>query len=371
MNDFSSGLAYRLGAFAGALLLAFLISRLGLYLRRSTRFEPATLASVHAVSFLILSIGACGSRPETPGSSVMAVFIAQAIVFLIDLLRLPRIEDYSDDVPQTLRPLAGARLLAVLASIMLGFVLVQIAGSPPSDGDLIADLEEGVKKVPGGAAYLGSLKRNFPEEYSALALDTVHRLRELSGRGEKRAELEQALGEQMGQRMLAMVADKVPAMAKAPTPALNAYSRAMKDHAVALKAASARACVALVDEPGPGPQPVPPPAAREVVAKIVAARLDLARAGLDRPTQRTLSPPPEQALLQLRTEMSRRDSDLMKAVAAFNGRRLPTRQGCDFAILYYSVIADLPSETSALVAAYDLSASSPDSASTSAPPPGR
>lgn len=359
MNDYSSGLALTLGTFLGTLLLAFLVSRLGLYLRRSTRFEPATLASVHAASFLILSIAACGSQAGTPGSSVLAVFVAQAIIFLIDMLRLPRIEDYSDDVPQTLRPLAGGRLVAVIASIVLGFGLVYGLARPQTDRELIAELEKGVNKSPGGGDYLGSMKRNFPEEYGAMVLDTVHRLRDLRSRGEKGA-AEQNLGQQMGQRMLALVVDKTPAMAKAPTPALNAYSRAMKGHAVALKAASTSACVALVDGPGPGPQETLPPAAQDVVAKIMAARLDLARAGLDRPVQRIVSPPPEEALRQLRTEMIRRDSGLMRAVGAFGGGRLPTRQGCDFAVLYYSAMADLPSETSALVAAYDVSAASRD-----------
>lgn len=358
MDDLGEGMAYMAGAFAAALLIAFAVSRLGLYLRRSSRFEPGTVVGVHILSFFLLGAVACSAGNDRPGSSAFIVLVAQAIIFLIDLLRLPRLEDYSDDIPQSLRPLAGARLVAVIASVLLGFALVYGVARAPTDRELIADLEAGVRKSPGGAVYLEALKRNFPEEYRALALDTVHRLRALQARGEKWSEIEQQLGGQMGHRIIALVADKAPAMAKAPTPALNAYSRAMKDHAVALKAASARACVALVDGPGPGPQAPLPPAAQEVVAKIMAARLDLARAGLDRPTDRKLSPPPEEALGQLRAEMHRRDAELMRVAEAFRGTSLPTRQGCDFAVLYYSVIADLPSEAGALAAAYDLSAPS-------------
>lgn len=119
MNDASQILAFTLGAFAGTLILAFLVSRLGLHIRRSSRFEPATGAGVHAVSFLILSIGAWGSQPGTPNASVLTVFVAQAIVLLIDMLRLPRPEDYSDEVPQTLRSLAGMRAVAVVADFLL------------------------------------------------------------------------------------------------------------------------------------------------------------------------------------------------------------------------------------------------------------
>lgn len=363
MNEASQIMAFTLGAFAGTLLLAFLVSRLGLYLRRSTRFEPGTLASVHAVSFLILSIAACGSAAATPGSSVLTVFTAQAIVFLIDILRLPRIEDYSDDVPQTLRPLAGARLVAVVASLMLGFGLVYAVARPASDMDLIAETEQGMKQVPGGAIYLEALKRSFPQEYRALAIDSARTLRAIrGGRGEGMSE--QQLGEHLGRQINAMIASRSAAMAKAPTPALNAYARSMRDHALALQKTSRVACGALVSElVGAETEIRFPPVVHETFARIAAAKLDLARAGLDHPTERPLVLP-EAALRQFRDGMRRR--------VAAETSYLQSGASCRAAIHYYSTIAELPAETSAILIAYDLrTAASPDSASTSAPLPGR
>jgi hypothetical protein len=356
VNDFKFGLAYSLGTYAGMLLLAFLISRLGLYIRRSTRFEPATVASVHAVSFLILSIGACGSKPGTPGSSVLAVLIAQAIVLLIDMLRLPRIEDYSDDVPQTLRPLAGLRLAVVAGALLLGFGIINGPARPATDADLIAELERSMKQVPGAGLYLASLKRNFPNEYQAMATETVRQLRAVRAEGKSGPAVEQRLGEELGYRILAMTASKSGALPKAPTPALNAYSRAMRDYVASLEKTAPQSCAALAMGRTGGPEPALPPAAREASGRMMAARLDLARAGLDHPVERDLKTPPRKALEALAAEMKRRDASLASyAERQYGASMLTPPKRCSLAILYYSVLADLPPETSALLTAYDLS----------------
>jgi hypothetical protein len=373
MDDGSRSVAFMAGAFAASLLIAFLISRLGLYLRRSSRFEPGTVVGVHILSFFLLGAVACSSRASTPGSSALVAFVAQAIILLIDLLRLPRPEDYSDDVPQSLRPLEGARLVAVIASILLGFGLVYGLGRPTTDREMIAELERSLVEVPGAGPYLASLKRNFPNEYQSMVTDTVRRLRENRAQGKSGPAMEGQLGEELGHRILAMIASKSAAVPKAPTPALNAYSRAMKDYAVRLEKPAPQACAALAMGPSPGPAPVLPPATQEASGLMLAARLDLVRAALDHPTERDLSKPPLKALQELNAAMKRRNASLGAALDEPGGvLMLTTRERCSLAILYYSAMADLPPETSALIAAYDLSpAASPGSDEASAPPPGR
>lgn len=373
MDDGSRSVAYMAGAFAGSLLIAFLISRLGLYLRRSSRFEPGNVVGVHILCFFLLGAVACSSQASTPGSSALVAFVAQAIILLIDLLRLPRPEDYSDDVPQSLRPLEGARLVAVIASILLGFGLVYGLGRPTTDREMIADLERSMVEVPGAGPYLSSLKRNFPNEYQAMATDTVRQLRANRAQGKSGPEMEGQLGEELGYRILAMIESKSAAVPKAPTPALNAYSRAMRDYAVNLENSAPQACAALVTGPAPGPAKVLPPATREASGLMLAARLDLVRAALDHPTERDLSKPPVKALRELNAAMKRRNASLGAAVDEPGGMlMLTTRERCSLAILYYSAMADLPPETSALVAAFDLSpAASPGSVEASAQPPGR
>lgn len=353
MNDTSQVPAFTLGTFAGTLLLAFLVSRLGLYIRRSSRFEPATVAGVHLVSFLILSIGACGSRTGTPGASVLTVFVAQAIVFLIDMLRLPRPEDYSDDVPQTLRPLAGIRLVAVAVALLLGFGLVFALGRPATDQDLIAELERGIGTVPGGDVYLAALKRNFPDEYRAMATETAQRARAHRRTGAGGPDAEVRLGEEMGARILAMVEGKASAMSKAPTAALNAYARTIDDNLPILQKSAPEACASLATGVGSS-APLPDPA-RMATSRMLAAKLDLIRAGLDRPTERKLSPPPKEELRQLEAKMRA----LNPRVAEWAGapgmlRIVGAREGCAAAVLYYSAIAALPAETGATIVAYDL-----------------
>jgi hypothetical protein len=353
MNDESQILAVMMGAFAGTLLIAYLVSRLGLYLRRSTRFEPATLASVHAACFLILSIAACGSRTGTPGSSVLTVFLAQAIIFLIDMLRLPRPEDYSDDVPQTLRPLTGIRIIAVVVALMLGFGLVYAFARPATDQDLIAELERGIETVPGGGVYLAALKRNFPDEYRALATDSAQRMRahrrtEAGGPGP-----EVRLGQELGMQLLQIVDDKASAMPKAPTAALNAYLRAIKDNLLILQKTAPEACASLAT--GSASDAPLPAEAQIASARMLAAKLDLVRAGLDRPIERRLSPPPREELRQLESKMRALDPRLARwAVEPGMVRILPTRDRCAAAVLYYSAIADLPVEVGATIVAYDL-----------------
>jgi hypothetical protein len=353
MNDASQTLAFTLGAFLGALILAFLISRLGLYIRRSSRFEPATVAGVHAVSFLILSIGACGAQPGTPNASVLTVFVAQAIVLLVDMLRLPRPEDYSDDVPQTLRSLAGMRAVAVVAALLLGFGLVYALARPATDQELVAELERGIEAVPGGDVYLGSLKRNFPDEYRALATETAQRTRRhrRTGAGEPAAEVR--LGEEMGARILAMVDGKASAMSRAPDAALNAYARAINDNLPILQKTAPEACASLAtgvasSVPLSGP-------AQGATSRMAAAKLDLIRAGLDRPSERKLSPPPKDELRQLEAKMRALNPRLAEWAAQPGMLRMfGAREGCAAAVLYYSALADLAPETTATIVAYDL-----------------
>jgi hypothetical protein len=175
---------------------------------------------------------------------------------------------------------------------------------------------------------------------------------------------EEQLGEHLGGRINAMIASRSPAMARAPTPALSAYARSMRDHALALQKTSRVACGALVSElVGAETEIRFPPVVHETFARIAAAKLDLARAGLDHPTERP-PVPPEAALRQLRDGIRRR--------AAAETSYLPSGASCRRAVHYYSAIAELPAETGAILIAYDLrAAASPDSASTSAPPPGR
>jgi hypothetical protein len=373
MDEAGRGVAYMAGTFAGSLLIAFLLSRLGLYLRRSRRFEPGTVVGVHIVCFFLLGAVACSAGSSTPGSSALTALVAQAIVLLIDLFRLPRPEDYSDDVPQSLRTLEGARLGIVIASLLFGFALVYGLARPATDRELIAELERGVGGVPGGASYLAALKRDFPDEYRALVTETIGRLREQRSRPGGRAAEEQ-LGKELGLKILAMADSKAPAMAKAPTPALNAYSRSMKDYVLTVQRNAPLVCAALVAGPVGDEASAPvPPAAHEASGRILAARLDLARAGLDRPTERALEPPPKAALRQLADDISRRDARLAPYIGSPGmAQMLTARERCAIAVHYYSAIAELPAETSALVAAYDLSAAaSPGSDAASAPPPGR
>jgi hypothetical protein len=369
-DDFAPILAFTLGAFAGAVLIAFAASRLGLYFRRSTRYEPATLVGVHIICFFLLGMVACSAKASSPGSSGLTVFVAQLVVFLWDLLRLPNPEDYRDDVPQTTRPLAGARLAAFAAAALLGFGLVYAAARPASDLDLVAEIEASVRQVPGGAIYFEALKRDFPQEYHALAIETAQRLRASRQRLEGPAAQEQ-IGRSMGLQILALARAKAPDMAKAPTPALNAYSRSMKDYALALQRISPLTCAALVvGLHGTEAEVKTPDAAHEISARILAARLDLARAGLDRPTRRQVTPPPETALRKLEDEIRRRDPVSTRYLGDPRMTSyLPVRERCALAVHYHSAIADMPSETSAILAAYDLVAASPDSASASAPPP--
>ncbi|HEX8062824.1 MAG TPA: hypothetical protein VF535_06375 [Allosphingosinicella sp.] len=356
MDELGLSGAYMAGAFAASLLIAFLVSRLGLYLRRSSRFETGTVAGVHAISFFLLGAAACSAGAGSPGSSAFTAFVAQAIIFLIDLLRLPRPEDYRDDVPQTLRPLAGARLAAVVASILLGFALAYGLARPPTDRDMIADLERGMNDAPGAGSYLASLKRNFPDEYRTLATESVRQMRAYQAQGKGGPAAQERLGTELGYRIVAMTASKSAALPKAPTPALNAYSRAMRDYVASLEKTAPQSCAALALGRTGGPEPALPPAAREASGRMMAARLDLARAGLDHPTERDLSTPPRKAMEMLIAEMKRRDASLASYAERPGGAlilTLPKR--CSLAILYYSAMADLPPETSALLTAYDLS----------------
>jgi hypothetical protein len=372
-EDFGPIMAFTAGAFAATLLIAFLASRLGLYLRRSSRYEPATVVGVHIICFFLLGIVACSAKASSPGSSGLTVFVAQLVVLVWDLLRLPRPEDYRDDVPQTTRPLTGARLAAVAAAAVLGFGLIYAFARPASDLDLVAEVEGSMKEVPGGAVYLEALKRDFPSEYQALAIETAQRLRATRRLGGDAAS-EERLGEYMGLKILALATAKAPAMAKAPTPALNAYSRSMKDYAETMQRTSPVACAALVAGPvGDEAQIKLPAAAHEASAKILAARLDLARAGLDRPTQRQLDPPPAAALRGLADEIHRRDSRLARFLGDPGMTMFLSRwERCALAVHYYSAIADMAGETGAILAAYDLLASaSPASASAASSPPRR
>jgi hypothetical protein len=370
-EDFGPIMAFTAGAFAATLLIAFLASRLGLYLRRSSRYEPATVVGVHIICFFILGAVACSAKASSPGSSGLTVLVAQVVVLVADLLRLPRPEDYRDDVPQTTRALTGARLAAVAASVLLGFGLVYALARPASDREIVAELEQGVKEVPGGAVYLEALKRDFPQEYQDLAIDTARRLRGARSQGGGTAS-EVQLGAFLGRQIRAMVASKAAAMAKAPTLALNAYSRSMKDYVLTLQRTSSVACAALVSGPvGDEAAVRVPPAADEATARMLAARLDLARVGLDHPAQRQVAPPPRAALRQFADDIRRRDASLAPFVGDPRmATILSARDRCAIAVHYYSAIAEMPAETSAILAAYDIaSAANPGSASATAPPP--
>jgi len=364
-EDFGSIAAVTAGAFAATVLIAFLASRLGLYLRRSSRYEPATVAGVHIICFFILGMVACSAKAASTESSGLTVFVAQLVVLLWDLLRLPDPEEYRDDVPQKPRALTGVRLAAVAAAALLGFGLVYAFARPASDQDLIAETEQGLKQEPGGAVYLDALKRDFPEEYRTLAIDSARRLRAIrGGRGEGMTE--EQLGEYLGHQINALIAAKSADMAKAPTPALNAYARSMRDHALALQKVSRLACSSLIDQlVGAETEMNFPPAVHETIARILAARLDLARAGIDHPTQRPAKPP-EAALRQLQGEIRRRDSAAAKtATFSASGNR------CNLAVHYYSAITEMPAETGAILTAYDLRPpANPGSAAATAPPPG-
>jgi hypothetical protein len=184
---------------------------------------------------------------------------------------------------------------------------------------------------------------------------------------------ETRLGEEAGRQLLALVAAKAPAMAKAPILALNSYSRSMKDYVLTVQKTSPSTCAALVGEPLGGEAQVNVSReTHEATARMMAARLDLARAGIDQPTERPLAPPAA-ALRQLADEVRRRDASVARHLGDLDmAAYLPSRTRCAIAVHYYSAIAEMPAETSAILTAYDLrAAASPGSASTSAPLPGR
>jgi len=351
MADYQAGMAYMAGAFLASLLVAFLLSRLGLYLRRSSRFEPATVAGVHVICFFILGAVACSSRESPPGSSAFTVFVAQIVILVLDLLRLPRLEDYSDDVPQKLRPLSGGRLAAVGGSALLGFFLVFVLARPATDREMIDEVERNLAEAPGGAPAIVAFRRDFPKDYETLVTDIVQRRRALRSHGEDSVAAEEQLGRWMNLQIAAFAQAHVADMAKAPTPALNGYARSMKEQALALQKLSRVACGSLAYPLfGAETEIRFQPEVYHIFAKMLAGKLDLARAGIDHPTQRPPAPP--QAVLQkLRDEMRRREA---LERAAHGAPPMPSAPSCLLAVRYYSAIAELPPETSAILTAYDL-----------------
>ena len=347
-------LAVSVGTFAGALLLAFLISRFGLHLRRSTRYEPSTLAGVHVISFFILGTVACSNR-ELSGSPGLTTLFAQLTMFAIDYFRLPDPEDYVDDEPQKPGAIKPRGILTIAAIALIGIALAHSWTGPDSDEEIVADFEAGMKSNEANATYLDALKRNFPDEYQAMIADMLARAREADRNPARQKEVYARFRQDLTSRLQSITDRHQGAMSQAPAPALNAFARAMKAFILEAQGKAVRVCAVYALG---ARKPFAVPAELELAnARLSAAMFDLARAGLDRPSKRDLSAPPRRELEQVLVRVKALLEPSLRETVD-DSRKLalrPIQDRCAVAVAYYRAIAEMPAEESAALTAYDLS----------------
>jgi hypothetical protein len=145
------------------------------------------------------------------------------------------------------------------------------------------------------------------------------------------------------------------AMIQAPVPALNAFARAMKAFVVEAQAKAPRVCAVYALG---ATRSFTVPAELELAnARLTAAMLDLARAGLDRPSGRDLSEPPrreaKEVLSRLPALVDPSLAEIVDDPAKLALR--PIQDRCAAAVAFYTAVADMPAEASATLTAYDLS----------------
>ena len=341
-----------IGYFLGALLMAFLLSRLGLYLRKSSRYEASTVAGVHLICFLILALVSCSSTSR--GASGLGALFAQLTVFLIDYFRLPDPEDYHDDEPQKPRAIRPLGYAAIGGALLLGLASTFLSTGPVSDETLAADVERGMASTEGGRLYLESIKRNFPDEHRDMVAAAVQFARQNQAKGFTPEVQRQA--EQMAiARMEALLAKYRPALVSSPAAPLNVLARASRDFVLQARREAPEICAAYalgaptVDQMRSMPESMRLPAARMTVAM-----LDASRAGLDKPVKRDVSKPPPS--IERVLDMVRRDigSDLAGSIGDSSAMaRRSVRDKCRIAAAFYTAMADLPPEDSATITAYN------------------
>ena len=347
-------LAYSAGTFAGALLLAFLVTRLGLYLRRSTRHEPSTLAGVHVISFFILGAVACSNR-ELSGSPGLTTLFAQLTMFAIDYFRLPDPDEYVDGEPQKPGAIRLRGALTIAATILIGIALSHGWTGPDSDEEIVADFEAGIRSDQVSATYVDALKRNFPDENKAMIADLIARVREAERNPSRQQKVFAQFRQDFASRLQAVTKRHEGAMSRAPAPALNAFARAMK--AFILEAQSKAPRVCAVYALGSRQRFSVPAGLELATARLTAAMLDLERAGLDRPSGRdpNLRPKKELEAVMARVRAAVAPS-LAEAVDDPGKLGLrPMQERCAVAVAYYTAVAEMPSEASAALTAYDMS----------------
>ena len=347
-------LAYWTGTFAGALLLAFLVTRLGLHLRNSTRHEPSTLAGVHVISFFILGMVACSNKALT-GSPGLISFFAQLTMFAIDYFRLPDPDEYVDGEPQKPGAIKTRGALTIAATILIGIALPYSCTGPDSDEEIVADFEAGIKSNEVSRTFLDALKRNFPDEHDAMIAGMLARVREAERNPSREKAVYAEFRQEFASRLQTIIARHQGAMAEAPAPALNAFARAMKDFILEAQSKAPRVCAVYALG---ATKPFSVPAGLELAnARLTAATLDLARAGLNRPTARDTSKPPQRELKALIPRVHALvDPSLAETVD--DSRKLalrPIHDRCAVAVAYYTAITQMPSDESAALTAFDVS----------------
>lgn len=351
----AENLGEMIGYFGGALLIAFLVSRLGLYIRRSSRFEPSTVVGVHVVCFFILGLVACSSRSGS--SSGLTAFFAQLAVLLIDYFRLPDPDEYHDDEPQragTIKPLG---YVLIGAALLLGFVTAPRSQRPVTDETIAADVERGMASTPGGRLYLDAIKRNFPDDHRAMVESMVRRVRE---NGVKRIspEFRQQVEADVVSRFEALLTKHRTSYTHSPAGPLNASARANRDFVLQAQREAPEICAAYALGAPTMEQMKSMPASMQLpAARMTVAMLDAAKAGVDKPVRRDLSKPPTAIIRQLLSEVRARLGPPLGALvgdrSAIAARSVGDR--CRVAAALYSGVADLPSESAATATAYNFS----------------
>lgn len=345
------------GYFVGALLFAFLLSRLGLYLRRSSRHEMSTVAGVHLICFFFLAIVSCSGTGRGPPG--LTILFAQLSIFLIDYFRLPDPEAYRDDEPQRASAIKPLGYVAIGAALLLGLAATIIAKKPVTDETIAADIERGMASTEGGRLYLESIKRNFPDDHRALVASLVQLVRQSEAKGDT-PEVRQQLQQRAMARAEELLARHRPAVVRAPPLPLSALARASRDFVAQAEREAPEICAAYaLGAPTLEQVRTMPDSLRLPATRMTVAMLDAARAGLDTPVQRDFTRPP-QAMPRLLAKVKAQLPPALNAIVgdanAMAAR--PVADRCRIAVAYYSGMASLPPEDSANLTAYNYS---PDS----------
>jgi len=234
-----------------------------------------------------------------------------------------------------------ARLLALIAVLSGLLVFGGLHLWRNSDAGLRQSLDAAVAKEPSLALTLGSVKRNFPEDYERIAALLTSSVR--SGGGPDSA---YATGFLAMQRL---VNDNLPNIARAPTPELVRYAQTQSAAIETLARLSPELC-AKVAAGTLSATDRPPRETWMSSGRVTAAALAAARAGIDRPVQRATGPITEAEGEALTRALQRGgiSPELLAVMRSPEGAAgAPPTQQCEATRAMSAAIASLPPEQAA------------------------